>query len=199
MSLVYGMIGVLQKRRHMTEFARHLDALVDSHETDKQQMITEIIGYAEESGYTVADVDKSRPWGGFVRFAYKDGDTFIREFFPDINPTEARLGNPVAELSPKVLLVAPKQRLSWQVHARRAERWRFLNDGGYHKSTNPDKPGELITAHTGDVVQFEAGECHRLVGADGNYTLVAEIWQHTDPNQPSDEADITRFQDDYKR
>lgn len=183
----------------MTEFAKHMSSLVDSRESDKQQMITNIVTYAEESGYTVADVDSNRPWGGFVRFDYKDGDTFISEFFPGVNATEARLGNPAAELSPKILLVAPRQRLSWQVHARRAERWKFLNDGGYYKSTDADNPGELIEAYTGDEVQFEAGECHRLVGAGDSYTLVAEIWQHTDPNHPSDEDDITRLQDDYKR
>jgi hypothetical protein len=27
--------------------------------------------------------------------------------------------------------------------------------------------------------------------------IVAEIWQHTDLNQPSDEEDIVRLQDDF--
>lgn len=183
----------------MTEFANHIRTLIEGHGDDKIEMIADIIGFATKAGYTVADVDDTKPWGGFVRFDYKDGDRFIAEFFPDVNPVEARLGNPNAELSPKILLVAPEQRLSWQVHARRAERWKFLNDGGYHKSTDPDNPGEIIEAHTGDEVQFEAGECHRLIGANNHYTLVAEIWQHIDKNNPSDEADITRLQDDYKR
>ena len=59
--------------------------------------------------------------------------------------------------------------------------------------------GEMVQANPGDVVQFEAGECHRLVGGSDGVTLVAEIWQHTDPTMHSDEADITRLQDDYKR
>lgn len=183
----------------MTEFADHIHTLVESHGDDKIQMIADIIAFAKDAGYTIADVDDTKPWGGFVRFDYKDGNQFISEFFPDVNPAEARLGNPDAELSPKILLVAPEQRLSWQVHARRAERWRFLNDGGYHRSTDADNPGKLIEVHAGDEVQFEAGECHRLVGASNEYTFVAEIWQHTDKNHPSDEADITRLQDDYKR
>jgi hypothetical protein len=29
--------------------------------------------------------------------------------------------------------------------------------------------------------------------------MVAEIWQHTDPNHPSDEDDIVRLQDDFGR
>ena len=183
----------------MAEFAKHIDTLIENHEDSKEGMIAEIVEFAEQAGYTVADVDNARPWGGFVRLDYTDGDRFIGEFFPGLDANEARLGNPTAELSPKILLVAPRQRLSWQVHERRAERWKFLNDGGYYKSTDADNPGELQLASAGDEVQFEAGECHRLVGADTVYTLVAEIWQHTIPGQPSDESDIIRLQDDYKR
>ena len=120
-------------------------------------------------------------------------------FFPDVNPIDARLGNPEVELSPKFLLVAPEQRLSWQRHERRSERWVFLTPGAYYKSLDPDNPGDLIPAPTGTEVQFAAGECHRLVGVKDAFTLVAEIWQHTDPSRPSDEADITRLQDDYQR
>ena len=116
-----------------------------------------------------------------------------------INPIDARLGNAAAELSPKFLLVAPEQRLSWQVHERRAERWVFLNDGGYYRSLDPENPGELIKAHAGSEVQFAAGECHRLVGGKDGFTLVAEIWQHTDPSNPSNEDDIVRLADDYSR
>ena len=183
----------------MSEFSQRIDELKSSSEENKTVLMNKIIQSAEVAGYTVADVDINRPWGGFVRFDYADGDRFVSEFFPDVDPVQARLGNPEAELSPKILLVTPEQRLSWQVHARRAERWVFLNEGGYYKSMDADNPGELITAQAGDVVQFEAGECHRLVGAPHNVTLVAEIWQHTDNEHPSDEDDIVRLQDDYKR
>lgn len=183
----------------MAEFSQRIDQLKSTHEQDKELLMNEIIESAKAAGYTVADVDIHRPWGGFVRFDYADGDRFVKEFFPGVDPVQARLGNPEAELSPKILLVTPEQRLSWQVHERRAERWVFLNDGGYYKSTDADNPGELILASAGDVVQFEAGECHRLVGAPSDVTLVAEIWQHTDPTNPSDEEDIIRLQDDYKR
>lgn len=183
----------------MTEFAAKLDLLKSNNELDKKVLLRDIIDLAEQAGYTVADVDDSRPWGGFVRFDYANGDTFVGEFFPEVDPVQARLGNPDAELSPKILLVEPGQRLSWQMHHRRAERWVFLTDGFYYKSSDPETMGEPIEAKAGDVVQFEAGECHRLVGAEMGVTLVAEIWQHTDVDQPSDEADIIRLQDDYKR
>ena len=45
---------------------------------------------------------------------------------------------------------------------------------------------------------MEMGERHRLVGLE-NWGVVAEFWQHTDPDHPSDEDDIVRVQDDYKR
>ena len=31
------------------------------------------------------------------------------------------------------------------------------------------------------------------------FAVVAEIWQHTDPEHPSDEDDIIRLQDDFGR
>lgn len=183
----------------MAEFAEQLDIIKNEHEHDKTALIKDIISRAEQAGYTVADIDDSRPWGGFVRFDYRDGDNFVQEFFPEVDPVSARLGNPDAELSPKILLVEPEQRLSWQMHHRRAERWAFLTDGGYYKSMDPEEMGDLVEAKAGDVVQFEAGECHRLVGAKDDITLVAEIWQHTVAGEPSDESDIVRLQDDYKR
>lgn len=183
----------------MSELAQGLDRMIKQQEVDKAAIIDNVVRSAEEAGYEVADVDGARPWGGFVRFETKDGDNFVTEFFPEIDPVEARLGNADAELSPKILIVTPNQRLSWQVHERRAERWRFLTDGKYHKSSDPDEMGEPIAAKAGDVVQFEAGECHRLVGAEHDVTLVAEIWQHTIPEHPSTEDDIIRLQDDYKR
>ena len=39
---------------------------------------------------------------------------------------------------------------------------------------------------------------HRLVGLS-NWGIIAEIWQHTDPEKPSDEEDIVRVQDDFGR
>jgi mannose-6-phosphate isomerase-like protein (cupin superfamily) len=153
-----------------------------------------------ELGYTIVEEDINKPWGAYYRMSGDEAGRFIEEFFPGLSITEAKLGRDDMELSPKFLLVAPGHRLSWQYHDRRAERWRFLTDGSYHRS-HSDEQGGLISAKAGEVVQFDAGERHRLcANIDGNsYTLVAEIWQHTVAGQPSDESDIVRLQDDYKR
>jgi mannose-6-phosphate isomerase len=50
----------------------------------------------------------------------------------------------------------------------------------------------------GDQIKLRQGERHRLIGLD-DYAIVAEIWQHSLKDQPSDEADIVRVQDDFGR
>lgn len=175
-----------------------LDAINKTDDVPKSDIVNEVATAILASGYSLVEQDDTRPWGAFFRLANTDANAFVLEFFPGLDPAEARLGNEASELSPKILLVSPEQRLSWQHHDRRAERWTFITPGGYHKSLT-DEQGELHTAQSGEVVQFAQGERHRLVGAIGHYTLVAEIWQHVDLEHPSDEADIVRLQDDYQR
>lgn len=165
---------------------------------EKEQLTADVITSLQAAGYEVVETNTSKPWGSYVRIHNDQADDFVREFFPGLSSEEARLGIEGAELSPKILIVAPGQRLSWQYHHRRAERWTFLTDGGYNKSLDDD-PGDSVIARAGDVVQFETGERHRLNGLDTGYVVVAEIWQHTDPAAPSDEDDIIRLYDDYAR
>ena len=161
-------------------------------------VIAELESMLSSSSYTVVEKNTTKPWGAYMRMDGADADAFVEDFFPGLDPVEARLGNPEAELSPKVLVVAPDQRLSWQYHDRRAERWCFLTPGAYRKSID-DQESEIIHAQAGEVVQFAQGERHRLEGLPDQIVVVAEIWQHSDPDHPSDEDDITRLQDDYQR
>ena len=50
----------------------------------------------------------------------------------------------------------------------------------------------------GDEIKLYQGERHRIIGTD-DYAVVAEIWVHTDKDNPSDEDDIVRIQDDFNR
>lgn len=152
----------------------------------------------EELGYTIVDADETKPWGAYYRMNDSEVSRFVSEFFPGLSLKEAKLGHDDVGLSPKFLLVMPGHRLSWQYHGRRAERWRFLTDGAYHKSATDDQ-NERNIVKAGEVVQFSQGERHRLCADKNSYTLVAEIWQHTDPDNPSEEADIVRLSDDYQR
>lgn len=182
----------------MSEIANTIHSQAFDATIPKIEVVDTVQQLAESNGYTVVERNDQKPWGAYLRLDNSDADTFVTEFFPGLSPEDARLGIKDAELSPKFLIVSPEQRLSWQLHDRRAERWAFLTGGGYHKSSSDDQ-GELREALAGDVVQFARGERHRLVGSLGAYTVVAEIWQHVDVNQPSNEDDIVRLADDYQR
>ena len=168
-------------------------------ETVTSKEIIEDIGrFIKDNGYTVVDDDLGKPWGAFWRFDSAQAAEFIAEFFPGLTLAEAEHGVKGAELSPKILLVAPQQRLSGQYHHRRAERWRNVaGPAAYYRSLNDDQ-GDRIDFPVGSIVQFDTGERHRLASGDC-WSVVAEIWQHSDPNQLSDEEDIIRVADDYKR
>jgi mannose-6-phosphate isomerase len=162
------------------------------------EFVSDIEQMISEAGYTVVEKNADKPWGAYLRFDSNQADEFVADFFPGLSPEDARLGIDGAELSPKFLVVKPGERLSWQYHDRRAERWCFLTPGGYRKSMTDDE-GERTEAVAGEVVQFQTGERHRLEGRPDGFVLVAEIWQHSEPAQPSDEDDIVRLADDYQR
>lgn len=139
--------------------------------------------------------DFDRPWGGFFVIDEAQTEVFIRLFFPGLNKGELMIGN---KLSPKILVVAPGKRLSWQYHHRRAEIWRVI--GGHAGVVTSDTDTETALKHIAlnETIVLKQGERHRLVGLE-EYGVVAEIWQHTQPEQPSDEEDIVRLQDDFGR
>lgn len=180
----------------MTDFPEALETL--DTEQGKLRQIHDIIAMAHQAGYQEVEVDTKRPWGGFVRFNNDNAEQFIADFFPGLTLQEAKQGVDEAPLSPKLLLVLPAQRLSLQTHERRGERWRFITSGDYYHGSDGET-GQLRHAKAGDVVQFAPGDIHRLCGADDSVVLVAEIWQHTDPSNLSNEKDITRLEDDYSR
>ena len=120
---------------------------------------------------------------------------FSNQFFGGIKINNLKISG---KLSPKILIVKPNTRLSWQYHERRAEIWRvFKGKVGVVISQN-DTENEMKVYKEGDQIILKQGERHRLVGLE-DLGIVAEIWQHTDKNQPSDEEDIIRIQDDFGR
>ena len=96
------------------------------------------------------------------------------------------------------MVVAPEKRLSWQYHHRRAEIWKLIGGIAGVVISNTDEQKEPQQLNIGDIIQLKQGERHRLIGLSG-WGIVAEIWRHTDPSNPSDEEDIVRLQDDFGR
>lgn len=182
----------------MSELPRSIETL----NFDDTEAYTEFVATVEQkvadAGFTLVEKNADKPWGAYLRIDSSQADEFVRDFFPGLSPEDARLGIEGAELSPKFLIVKPGERLSWQYHDRRAERWCFLTTGGYRKSST-DEESDRLEAQPGEVVQFQRGERHRLEGRPDGFVLVAEIWQHSEPSAPSDEDDIVRLADDYQR
>ena len=61
-----------------------------------------------------------------------------------------------------------------------------------------DNEGDYIKLKAKDQIEIANKIRHRIIGTE-DYALVAEIWIHTDKNNPSDEKDIIRLQDDFNR
>jgi mannose-6-phosphate isomerase len=139
--------------------------------------------------------DSSRPWGGFYVIDETQAALFAGHFFPEEDFEALKISE---KLSPKILMVAPGKRLSWQYHHRRAEIWRCIEGEVAVATSHTDEETEKITLKPGDKIKLQQGERHRLIGLEG-WGVVAEIWQHTDAGNPSDEDDIVRLQDDFGR
>ena len=146
----------------------------------------------ESLGFNVIDYDFNRPWGGFLLIDEFQSQDFINTF---INVEKLKIEG---RLSPKILIVNPGSRLSWQFHYRRKEIWRvYKNSVGIFRSMDNNQ-NEMEILNEGDVIKFQKKERHRLVGLS-NFGVVAEIWIHTDLKNPSNETDIVRLEDDYSR
>jgi mannose-1-phosphate guanylyltransferase/mannose-6-phosphate isomerase len=92
------------------------------------------------------------------------------------------------DVTVSLMTVAAGQRLSLQSHTGRAELWIVLDDGA------EVQVGEtVIHPKAGDEIWIPANTKHRLAGLDAN-ARVLEVafgnWQ---------QADITRYADDYRR
>lgn len=149
----------------------------------------------ESLGLEVVKQDRERPWGGFLVINEDQAKEFATEFFPEENLESLKISG---KLSPKILLVAPEKRLSWQYHFRRAEIWRCIEGEVAVATSLTDEEQERVVLKKGDKIKLQKGERHRLIGLDG-WGVIAEIWQHTDAENPSDEEDIVRLQDDFGR
>ena len=149
----------------------------------------------ESFGYQIRSYDFDRPWGGFLVIEEKQVQKFSNQFFKGIAVDSLKIGG---KLSPKILIVDPEARLSWQFHHRRAEIWRVYKGTVGIIRSNDDDQKPLDTLNEGDQVRLKKGERHRLIGLE-KQALIAEIWQHTDPENLSNEEDIVRLQDDFGR
>ena len=163
-------------------------------DTDKQTVFENIEQSLLENNFDISNKDENRPWGGFFVINEKQADSFVENYFSS-NKQDIATGK---KLSPKILIVQPGKRLSWQYHFRRAELWKVVSGEVGVATSDTDDEKEMKKYSVGSIIKLKQGERHRLIGLD-NWGVVAEIWQHTDNLYPSDEDDIIRLQDDFGR
>ena len=146
-------------------------------------------------GFEITYRDFERPWGGFLVINEAQAQDFANKFFDGLNIDSLKIGG---KLSPKILIINPNSKLSWQYHHRRAEIWRVYrgNVGVTRSMDNNEKPMQILREK--QQIKLKQGERHRLIGLD-DFAVVSEIWLHIDPNNSSDENDIVRITDEYGR
>ena len=145
-------------------------------------------------GFQITDSNLEKPWGAYFCIDEKQVQDFSDKFFDGIDVDSLKIEN---KLSPKILIVKPNMRLSWQYHNRRAEIWQVYKGQVGVVQSDTDIEKDLKNYMPGDQIRLNQGTRHRLVGL-ADYGVVAEIWQHTD-EIPSNEDDIIRVQDDFNR
>jgi mannose-6-phosphate isomerase len=163
--------------------------------SQKELVFEHVAEYLHQKNLKIDKEDSSRPWGGFFVLDEADAEKFISLYFSHLTKADLTISG---KLSPKILIVAPGQRLSWQYHHRRAEIWKLIGGTAGVITSTTDEEKDTTTLAIGDIIQLKQGERHRLIGLD-NWGVVAEIWRHTDEVHPSDEDDIVRVQDDFGR
>ncbi len=163
--------------------------------TPKELIFEHIAEYLHHKDLKINKEDNTRPWGGFFVIDESETEKFIKLYFPQLTKASLDISG---KLSPKILIVAPGQRLSWQYHYRRAEVWKLIGGSAAVVTSDTNEEKDIQYLKIGDIINLKQGERHRLIGLT-DWGIVAEIWQHTDIKHPSDENDIVRVQDDFGR
>lgn len=165
-------------------------------ETPKQAVFSSLRKELEAKKLRIEKCDDNRPWGGFFVIEESQADFFIKTYFPQLQVSDF---NSFSKLSPKVLVVAPEKRLSWQYHFRRSEIWKVVGGAAGVIISDTDEQGPMQILPEQAIISIEKEQRHRLIGLQNSWGIIAEIWKHTDAANPSDEQDIVRLEDDFGR
>lgn len=163
---------------------------------EKTEVIDQVDKWRFDLGLGIEEINGDKPWGAYWRIDNRHLGQFLKLFFPD---KYLQQDDWKQNLSPKLLLVAPGEKLSWQYHHRRSEEWVVVaGEVGVKLSETDSEPVRYKKYREGQRVSIKGEMRHRLIGLDG-WGLVAEVWVDSNSGRPSDEEDIVRLVDDYGR
>ena len=161
----------------------------------KEEVFQQVEKFLKSKDFKIITQDQTRPWGGFFVIDEDQSSEFIETFLKDIPEATSQS---IGKVSPKILVVEPGKRLSWQYHHRRSEVWKVIYGEAGVVTSDTDAENAMQKKKLNDVIILKKGERHRLIGTEG-WGIIAEIWQHTDTENPSNEDDIVRVTDDFGR
>ncbi|MEO8447601.1 MAG: phosphoheptose isomerase, partial [bacterium] len=81
----------------------------------KEQIHTEILNKLNSADIKIDGEDFERPWGGFFKISNESLSKFLSVYFSEV---EMPFDITKLNVSPKILVVEPGKKLSWQVHQR---------------------------------------------------------------------------------
>ena len=123
--------------------------------TTREEVFEKVEQYLTENGFTIVDKDFNRPWGGFFVIDEEQARRFSHIFFPT---KEVVLSQMVGKLSPKILMVQPNKRLSWQYHFRRSEIWKLVAGKAAVATSNTDKEEPAEKLELNKVIELAQGK-----------------------------------------
>ena len=91
-------------------------------------------------GFELISTDFNRPWGGFFVIDENQAQKFANIYFDGLNIRELKVAG---KLSPKLLLVKPGARLSWQYHYREKETWSIIEGPVGIARSMTDEQGDI--------------------------------------------------------
>ncbi|WP_395051310.1 phosphoheptose isomerase [Flavobacterium sp.] len=121
---------------------------------EKIAVFEQIAEALKKENFTVIKQDTTRPWGGFFVIDESQANAFASKFFPQLEMSQIQITN---KLSPKILVVVPNKRLSWQFHHRRAEIWKVIGGTVGVKTSNTDQEGEIQQLSPGNFYPIGKG------------------------------------------
>jgi mannose-6-phosphate isomerase-like protein (cupin superfamily) len=160
-----------------------------------KNVFDKVEAYLIQDNFTIVQKVADKPWGGYFLLDELQVEKFITKYFSNLLKQDLIISG---KLSPKILVVAPNKKLSWQYHFRRAEIWKLIAGTAGIITSKTDKQEAIHILQMDEIIKIECGERHRLIGLE-NWGMVAEIWQHTEMDNPSNEEDIVRLEDDFGR
>jgi hypothetical protein len=169
-------------------------------QTAKSDVQTQVVAALKADHLVITDQNFDKPWGGYLVISEEQIEIFIQSYFADVASELLAQVKQGFKLTPKILVVAPQARLSWQYHFRRSEEWCVISADpiAVMQNQTDQMPNVPEIYPQGGRISLEVEQRHRLIGLDA-WGVVAEIWCHTQLDHPSTEEDIIRVQDDYAR